>query len=194
MALLCSSRMERLFFLLGSLLRIKNFPRFILLSSFFLIAITSAFSQTSIFQTNGSNTRSNDGSALELGMKFRSSQSGFITGIRFYKPSGTTGIHIGNLWTSSGTLLGSVTFANETSSGWQQMSFGGPIAINANTTYIASYFSSSGDYSVTNPYFSSATVNGPLRALADGEDGDNGVYRYSSSSAFPTNNYGTSNY
>ncbi|WP_189606413.1 Ig-like domain-containing protein, partial [Salinimicrobium marinum] len=35
------------------------------------------------------------GSPLQVGMKFRSSENGFITGVRFYKQSGNTGVHTG---------------------------------------------------------------------------------------------------
>ena len=49
-----------------------------------------------------------DSSAVELGVKFRASASGSITGIRFYKGSTNTGTHVGSLWTSTGTLLASV--------------------------------------------------------------------------------------
>ena len=44
--------------------------------------------------------------AIELGVKFTSDVAGSISGIRFYKATANTGTHIGNLWTSSGTLLG----------------------------------------------------------------------------------------
>lgn len=169
-----------------------------LLRSFLLIGLivtaTITQAQTSIFTTNGSDTRNNDGQGVELGMKFRSTQSGYITGIRYYKASGTTGTHLGNLWSSSGTLLATATFGSESSSGWQQVLFTTPVAITANTTYVASYFSPSGDYVLTNPYFTSAVTNGSLRALANGEDGTNGIYRYGSSSGFPTSNYQSSNY
>jgi hypothetical protein len=174
----------------------KGFYRSPLLLFVFLwIAAVNSYAQTSLFQSNqGSNVRENDGSGLELGMRFRSTQNGFITAIRYYKPAGTTGTHTGHLWTNSGTLLASVTFTGESSSGWQQASLGSPVSITANTTYVVSYFSPSGDYAVTNPYFTTAVTNGPLRGLANGEDGANGVYRYTSTSAFPNNNYGTSNY
>src|SRR6185437_4710844 len=77
----------------------------------------------------------NPDSALEVGMKFRSDVAGFITSVRFYKGSGNTGTHVGHLWSSTGTNLGSVTFTNETASGWQQADFSSPVAISANTTY-----------------------------------------------------------
>src|SRR5258708_18172089 len=43
-------------------------------------------------------------------------------------------------------------------------------------------------------YFSTGVDNEPLRALADGEDGHNGVYNYGSSSSFPTQSFNASNY
>lgn len=139
-------------------------------------------------------SRANDGSAIEVGFKFRSSQNGFITGIRYYKGVGATGTHLGHLWSSTGQQLGEVTFSSETESGWQQATFTNAIAVNANTTYIASYFSPSGDYAHSNPYFSTTITNGPLTALANGDDGPNGLYKYTSTSAFPDNNFGSSNY
>ena len=72
-----------------------------------------------------------------------------MTGVRFYKASTNTGTHIGSLWTSSGTLLASATFANETASGWQQVNFSTPVAISANTTYVAAYLAPKGHYSDT---------------------------------------------
>src|SRR5262249_8109607 len=91
----------------------------------------------------------NDGQAIELGVKFTAEHDGFITGIRFYKLAGNTGTHTAQLWTTDGTPLGSATFTGETASGWQQVSFSGPVAITAGTTYVAAYLSASGNYSAT---------------------------------------------
>src|SRR5439155_17993332 len=136
----------------------------------------------------------NDSSAVELGMRFRSDMSGTITGVRFYKATTNTGIHTGSLWTNTGTLLASVTFTGETSSGWQQMLFSTPVAIAANTTYVVSYHTNVGNYSANNNYFASAGVdNAPLHALATGVDGANGVYLYGAT-GFPTQTWQASNY
>ncbi len=54
-------------------------------------------------------------SSVELGVKFRSDVAGSITGIRFYKASANAGTLVGNLWSSTGTKLATVTFTNETS-------------------------------------------------------------------------------
>jgi hypothetical protein len=135
-----------------------------------------------------------DGSSVELGVKLRSDVAGFVTGVRFYKGSGNTGTHIGNLWTSSGTLLATATFSGETGSGWQTVSFGSPVPVAANTTYVASYFAPNGHYAFTAGGLSSAVDNAPLHALANGTDGANAVFLYSASSAFPSSVSNGSNY
>jgi hypothetical protein len=134
-----------------------------------------------------------DTQAITVGVKFRASTSGTIVGIRFFKGSLNTGTHTGSLWSSSGQLLASAVFSSETASGWQQVNFSTPVAITANTTYVASYHTTSGYYSITRPYFTSAFTNGPLTALANGTD-PNGVYTYGASSTFPTTSFQATNY
>lgn len=136
-----------------------------------------------------------DTAAVELGMKFRSDVAGTVTGVRFYKGgSANGGTHIGSIWATNGTRLGQVTFSNETSSGWQTATFQTQISIQANTTYIVSYFAPQGRYSANNNFFSSEFANAPLRAPSSGSSGGNGVYRYGSSSGFPNQTFQESNY
>jgi Domain of unknown function (DUF4082)/Abnormal spindle-like microcephaly-assoc'd, ASPM-SPD-2-Hydin len=138
---------------------------------------------------------SNDGKAVELGVKFRSDTSGYITGLRFYKATTNTGVHVGHIWSSSGVLIASATFTNETGSGWQRVGFSAPVPISANTIYIASYFAPAGHYSADSNYFAKAGVDrAPLHALANGVSGPNGVYLYSSSGGFPSSSYLSTNY
>lgn len=137
---------------------------------------------------------SGDPKSVEVGVKFRSTQSGYITAIRFYKGSGATGTHSGHLWRTDGTLLREAVFTNETASGWQQVAFSAPVAIEANTTYVASYFASAGNYSASRLFFVNPVINGPLKALAEGEDGSNGVYKYTAEPALPTSTYESNNY
>jgi N,N-dimethylformamidase beta subunit-like, C-terminal/Domain of unknown function (DUF4082)/Bacterial Ig domain len=136
-----------------------------------------------------------DTGSVELGVKFRSDVNGFITGIRFYKGSANTGTHVANLWTTSGQRLATATFTNETASGWQQVNFATPVAVTANTVYIASYFAPNGRYAGDNNYFSASGVDrNMLHALQDGVSGGNGVYAYGSTSAFPASTWQSSNY
>jgi len=133
-------------------------------------------------------------SPLELGVQFRADTSGYITGIRFYKSAANTGTHVGNLWSGSGGLLGSAAFTSETASGWQQVNFSSPVAITANTVYVASYHTDVGHFSEDLNYFATSGVdNSPLHALANGVAG-NGVYTFSTASAFPTLTYNSSNF
>ncbi len=139
-------------------------------------------------------TAINDPNPIEVGVKFRSDVDGYITGVRFYKGSINTGTHIGHLWTINGDLLAQVTFTDETASGWQTAYFASPVAITANTAYVASYHADTGNFSVDRPYFTSGYYNAPLYAFGDSQiAGGNGVYRYGPS-AFPDQTYQSSNY
>lgn len=131
-----------------------------------------------------------DSGGVELGVKFTSSTAGQVTGIRFYKGSGNTGTHTGSLWSSTGTRLGTGTFTNETTTGWQTLTFSSAVPVAANTTYVASYYAPVGRYSYTYDQFTSGLTKAPLSALS----GANGVYRYGSSSAFPTLSFRSTNY
>lgn len=125
-----------------------------------------------------------DVNSAEFGLKFQSAADGFITGIRFYKSSSNTGTHTGHLWTAGGTALASVTFSNETASGWQQQALAAPVGIHSNTTYVVSYHAPNGHPSLDDGYFSTGGfTNAPLRAPAS-SGGGNGVFRFGPS-AFP---------
>jgi YVTN family beta-propeller protein len=132
---------------------------------------------------------------IELGTRFRATTTGYIRAIRFYKHSGNNGTHVGNLWTSSGSLLARVTFSGETATGWQEMKLSTPIRVTANTWYVVSYHTRSGRYiGQANQFSSSGLANGPLYAARDGEGGSNGLYRNTSSSAFPNRTTGSRGY
>jgi hypothetical protein len=131
----------------------------------------------------------NDSSSAELGVKFTADASGLITGLRFYKGSQNVGPHVADLWSSTGTLLASANFTNETTNGWQQVNFTTPVAITAGATYVASYHTN-GNYSIDSNYFANPLVSGDLTAPASG----NGVYAYGSSSIFPSNSFNATNY
>jgi VCBS repeat-containing protein len=131
-----------------------------------------------------------DASAVELGVKFQSSVAGTVSGIRFYKSSQDTGVHTGELWSSTGTKLATVTFSNESASGWQSATFSSPVTVTPGATYTASYHTEVGHYSNTGNYFTANVTSGPLTAPAAG----NGVYAYGTSSLFPTNTFQSTNF
>jgi hypothetical protein len=143
--------------------------------------------------TTPGNIDSGDTHGVTLGVKFISSQSGFVSGIRFYKGTANTGTHIGRLWNSTGALLATATFAGETASGWQQVNFSTPVAVTAGTTYVASYYAPVGRYSYDAQFFTAGISNPPLQALSNGASA-NGVYAYGSTTVFPTATFDATNY
>ncbi len=135
----------------------------------------------------------NDNNPVNLGMKFQADAAGWISAIRFYKGASNTGSHTGYLWSSTGTLLASATFAGESASGWQSASLSQEVAIQANTTYVVSY-SSNGNYSATGNFFTADVNNGNLHALSSALSGGNGVYAYGASGLFPASSFNSTNY
>jgi hypothetical protein len=80
------------------------------------------------------------GTPYEDGTIFSSSRAGTIQAIRFYKAAGETGTHVGRIWDdTTQTQLASVTFTNETASGWQTQALPTPLSIVANNRYRVSY-------------------------------------------------------
>jgi hypothetical protein len=139
------------------------------------------------------NPASTNTQAIEVGMQFNSNTSGYVTGVRFFKGSTNKGTHVGHLWTATGTLLAQVNFNHETKSGWQIAYFQSPIAIAANTTYVISYYAPQGHNAADNGSFTTPVSNLPLQALADGQNGPNGVSSYGSG-VFPTTGASATNY
>ena len=136
-----------------------------------------------------------DPNPVELGVRFRTDVDGFVTGVRFYKGAGNTGTHIGSVWSTGGTRLATATFTGETATGWQQVNFATPLAVTANTVYVASYFAPNGRYAADLRYFASTGVDTPpVHLLRDGVSGANGLYAYGSSSRFPASTYLSTNY
>jgi len=135
---------------------------------------------------------SGDTSANTLGMVFVPSADGYITGVRFYKSTANTGIHTGTLYTSTGAVLATGTFTNETASGWQLLTFATPAAVSAGTKYVIAYYAPAGHYAYA-PYFFAPgpLTTGNLTAIG-GLGVANGVYNNGNS--FPSQSYQQSNY
>ena len=152
----------------------------------------STYSLFSLNDTPATVTQ-NDPNAVELGVKFQSSSAVQALGIRFYKGPQNTGPHVANLWSSTGTLLATATFAGETASGWQTVTFASPVPLTANTIYVASYHTTTGYYSATSAYFTTGHTSAMLLAPDSASAGGNGVYIYGAS-AFPTSSYNSTNY
>jgi hypothetical protein len=149
----------------------------------------SLFSPTDV----PANATWNDPNPVEMGVKFQTSSPGAVTGIRFYKGSQNVGTHAGHLWSSSGKLLATATFTNESASGWQQVNLPSSVALTPGTTYIVSYHTN-GFYSADPSFFNDAVTTGPLTAPSSSPSAGNGVYAYGTSGTFPGSTYNSTNY
>lgn len=138
-------------------------------------------------------TSTDDGSAAELGLKFQPTTDGYVTGVRFYKGQGNTGTHVGSLWSSTGELLRSVTFQNETASGWQLARFNRPVAVTAGQTYVVSYLAPAGRYASQAFAFTAASLEAkPLRVAGGFGAAPAGVF--GSPATFPNQSWNNTSY
>lgn len=106
-----------------------------------LLALHSLRDPDSLFYDNPTVHQKTPGSLpqpLELGLEFTTTINGEITLMRYWKPVGETGIHIGKIWDTNGKLLASALFRHETESGWQEQYLVESLKIQANTTYVVS--------------------------------------------------------
>jgi hypothetical protein len=128
-----------------------------------------------------------DGAAVELGTAFTPAQDGYVTAVRFFKGAGNGGTHTGSLWNAAGDRLATVTFTNETATGWQTATFSEPVPVDGGSTYVASYLAPQGHYAADAGYFAQTRTAGPLTAPAD-------AGRYVYGDGFPRYTYGSTNY
>ncbi|MEU8136753.1 DUF4082 domain-containing protein [Streptodolium elevatio] len=141
-------------------------------------------------------TPNNDDSPNELGVRFHTTANGFIKAIKFYKSSANTGPFTVSLWNTAGARIAGVdNVTNLSGSGWKTVNLANPVAVTANTTYIASYHTMSGNYAYANGFFSGQSAgNAKIVAPASVGGAPNGVYKYASGTTFPTDSYQNSNY
>jgi hypothetical protein len=96
---------------------------------------------------------------------------------------------VGTIWTAGGTNLGSVTFANETASGWQQQALSSPIALQPGTVYVVSV-NANAFFVVTPGGLATSLGTGLVHSVADGA---NGVFA-TAAGTFPTQSFNSGNY
>jgi hypothetical protein len=138
------------------------------------------------------------GPGVELGVKFTSSLSVSIAGVRVYRVS--PGTVTGHLWNvAGGPPLATGTFDGTSTHSWQDLMFNTPVPIQAGQTYVASYHVPDAQYAFQYGFF--ATVNdtvGPITALSSPDSSGNGVYCYDNDptncAVFPVNTYRDTNY
>jgi hypothetical protein len=163
------------------------------------LAVQPACAQSTIFGTTTPKTdpADSDTGAVTLGVKFKSTQAGTISAIRFYRAARNSNGYTVKLFNAGGTRLAQARSTSDTCAlpCWEQISLVSPISISPNTVYIAAYYTSNGRYAddtYTNGGLTNAVTTGPLTAPASSSVGGNGVYTYST--GFPNQTWRDSNY
>jgi len=128
-----------------------------------------------------------DTNRVEVGTRFRVSQAGYITHLRFYKSSQNSGPQVGKLWSSSGKLLARATFPTSSGAGWRTVALATPVPVPAGSEYVVSYLAPAGRYADDVDVFANgaAVKSHALTAYR-------GVYSYGG--GFPTQTWRNSNY
>lgn len=110
-----------------------------------------------------------DTGTTELGVKVKASTNGYITSLRFYKPViSTESSHTGNIWSSTGTNLATVSFSNESEYGWQEAKLSAPLRVNENQVYVLSYGTTTSTYVASQGALTGINLGGSyLKAYAD---------------------------
>ncbi len=136
-------------------------------------------------------TDTSDPTDYELGTQFQSKSAGYVTELRYFRTAadaGDTDNRTLTLWNAAGQKLGQVLVTSGSgATGWQVGTLTGPIAIQANTTYVVSYGTTQ-NYAFTQSWFTSQhpSSDGVLSGLG-------GVYATGPGS-FPTATYQSTNY
>ena len=152
----------------------------------------AAATAETIFIAQVPSNRGIDGITYEMGVKFQSSIAGNVTGIRFWRDIAQDAATItGRLWSAGGSLLGSVVIPAGAPDAWNSALFASPIAIQANTTYVAST-NIGGDqhYAFGAGGLASSISNGQHLSTVVGS---NGVYS-ATAGTFPDQSFGDANY
>ncbi len=127
------------------------------------------------------------GNAVNLGVKFQTSTAATMTHCWFYKIAADTGTHTCTVYrVLDGSTVGTVDFADESESGWQDQAFASALNIAANEDYIVTVSHPTGNWTSNVDYFASTYTNGNLTATTAGTDYA-GRYVYGASMAYPTN-------
>src|SRR5574343_1931572 len=127
------------------------------------------------------------GNAVNLGVKFQTSTAGTMTHCWFYKIAADTGTHTCTVYrVFDGSTVGTVDFADESESGWQDQAFASALNIAADEDYIVTVSHPTGNWTSNVDYFASTYTNGNLTATTEGTDYA-GRYVYGASMAYPIN-------
>lgn len=115
----------------------------------------------------------------EVGLEFTTTASGVVSGVQFYQNASNAGVTSASVWSSTGQRLATVSVNPWSQIGWRTAPLN--VRVEAGKTYTVSVYDSNGRPPLMEDEFLTAqTVDGLTVPAAAG------VYRFASSSAFPS--------
>lgn len=150
----------------------------------------------------GQTNNTTDGGGLELGTRWRSSQSGSVTGLRYFRCLNDPLQHTLKLWDpsiSTNTPQATVSTSGDSGTGWKNWNLASPFAIVSNRMYVVTYdvrwTNSATYYSSSANLLANSVSNGPLSTVV----GTNGSYALIAGNnnavgTYPTLSYQNSSY
>jgi hypothetical protein len=120
--------------------------------------------------------------SFELGVRLTLATSGHVLAIRYWKLAGESGPHVGHVWSSTGTALAMVTFANETDAGWQEQALPAPLAVtSAAALFVSVNSSAAAHFPVSAAALQFGLSNGDITATSGAYSTSAGAFPVSSS-------------
>jgi len=130
-----------------------------------------------------------DRKSVELGTTFTPAVDGNVSAIRFYKVAGQTGSHTGSIW-ADGTRIATVTFKNESATGWQSASLTKPVALKSGKSYVVSYRVPAGGRYAATTNFSGESKSSSVTV----SQRNSGIYTYAKTGSSPDSRWRSSQY
>ena len=130
-----------------------------------------------------------DPDPVTLGLEFTADVDATLDGLRLYLTEANSARDSIDLWSADGELLAHANIEPSGVAGWQTVTFDEPVQLNAGEAYVASYFTTSGSYAVSQGFFNGAEDKGPVSFGSNA-----GVFSYGSEADFPEQSYAASNY
>lgn len=157
-----------------------------------LLLSLPGFSQDSLFTENSvpCSTCNEKDKPVELGLVFKPKVESEIRKIQLYSNVATD--YIINVWTIGGLKLYSQNYTAR--KGLNTVLLNNQVNLKANETYVVSFYSPQGYYSVNVNFHASEITKGNLVIPSSNSVSGNGRYKYSSTSTFPTDNWNNTDY
>ena len=134
-----------------------------------------------------------DAAGIEAGLRFTPTTDGYVMAVRFYKSPLNSGEHVGSVWDWVGRRLATVTFTDETPSGWQTAVFCPGVPVSAGNSYVVSYTAPRGHYAAdADSWADKGLDDGPLLVAGGFDSEPAGVY--GAPGEFPTQTFHRTNY